>query len=64
MIGNGLKLEEAGGPFWFYQMLPYFSQAWHKPLVDLVWSTKRYHSPDLGRTFWSAAFTNTYHRGD
>jgi len=51
MIGNGLKLEEAGGPFWFYQMLPYFSQAWHKPLVDLVWSTKRYHSPDLGLTY-------------
>ena len=28
----------------------------------LVWSTILYHVSILGQTFWSAAFTNTYHR--
>ena len=47
-----------------YQPLPYFSQAWHKPVVILVWSTNHYHSANLGLTHDCTAFTNLYHRGD
>ena len=47
-----------------YQTLPYFSQAWHNPVVIVDWSTNAYHLPDLGLTFGCTAFTNHYHRGD
>ena len=43
-----------------YQSLPDFSQAWHKPLVILDWSTKVYHPADLGLTFGHCAFTKYY----
>ena len=45
-----------------YQSLPDFSQGWHKPLVILDWSTKVYHSPNLGQTRGRVAFTNDYRR--
>jgi hypothetical protein len=47
-----------------YQTLPYFSQAWHKPVVVLVWSTNCYHSRNLGQTLPQETFTNHYHRGE
>ena len=64
MIGNGLTRPESCFPIWVYHLLPYFSQWRRKPLVFLDWSTKVYQVADLGQTFWSAAFTKYYHRGD
>ena len=47
-----------------YQSLPYLTPPLLNRLVILVWSTKVYQVADLGLTFWSATFTNCYHRGE
>ena len=43
-------------------MLPRSLLAMRTPLVFLDWSTRAYHSADLGLTFGCTAFTNHYHR--
>ena len=63
-FGNGLELEEAGGPFWVYHSLPYLTPPLLKPLVDLDWSTNCYQPPDLSVDLLCATFTNHYHRGE
>ena len=63
-VGDHTKRTECLACVDAYQPLPYFSQAWHTPLVVLVWSTKVYQPADLSLNLGQNTITNHYHRGD